>query len=173
MSDRGKGKKLKKKKQIVSAPAPLKIGDRTFLVSAPTAKDSLTIYNWAVGHAKDSKSQGLYPHDYENLPLALQEVMVREYARARAKKRIDEQDIAEAITTTEGTAFMVWLSARHSHPALTLEEIRGMVTDDNYEQVYVDFAEATGLAAGDEDEEGDIDPKAPGSESSSPTTTAA
>jgi hypothetical protein len=160
----------KRTQELVSAPAPLTVGDRTFLVSKPTKKDSLTVYNWAVQHLKEAKPQGLSADELKDLPPHLQELMVKEYAKAaRGKRRVTEADIEEAMLTPEGLAFMVWVSARKQDPALKLADVQGLVTADNYEQVFADFGEATGI----EDGEGDVDPKAPGSDSSSPTSSPA
>jgi hypothetical protein len=161
----------KRTQELVSAPAPLTIsgtdGDRTFLVSKPTKKDSLTIYNWAVQHLKEAKPQGLSREELDGLPPHLQELMVKEYAKAaRGKRRVTEEDVQEAMLTPEGMAFMLWVSARKQEPGLKLHEVQALVTADNYEQVFADFGEATGI----EDEEGGVDPKAPGSASSSPTS---
>ena len=163
----------KKTQELVSAPAPLTVKgpdgtDRTFLVAKPTKKDSLTIYNWAVNHLKESKPQGLSREELEGLPAHLQELMVKEYAKAArsGRRQITEEDITEAMLTPEGTAFMIWVSAKKTEPALKLAEVQALVNADNFEQVYADFGEATGII----DAEGDVDPKAPGSGSSSPTS---
>lgn len=88
---------------------------------------------------------------------------MKEYARAaRGQRRVTEEDVQEAMFTPEGMAFMLWVSARKQDHALKLQEVQALVTADNYEQVFADFGEATGI----DDEEGDADPKAPGSGSS-------
>lgn len=156
----------KKNQQLISAPAPLTIGDRVFMVSKPTTADSLTAYNWAMQHLKEAKPQGLSREELEGLPPHLQELMVKEYAKAArtGRRKITDEDIAEAMLTIEGTAFMIWVSAKKQEPSLKLAEVQGLITEANYLQVYADFGEATGLT----NEEGDVDPKAPGSGSSSP-----
>lgn len=160
----------KRTQELVSAPAPLTVagpgGDRTFLVSKPTKKDSLTIYNWAVQHLKEAKPAGLSSEELAGLSPEDRAFLLKEYARAaKGKRQITEQDIQDAMLSPEGMAFMLWVSARKQEPALKLQDVQALVTADNYEQVFADFGEATGI-----DEEGGVDPKAPGSDSSSPTS---
>lgn len=156
----------KRTQELVSAPAPLTVGDRTFLVSKPTKKDSLTIYHWAVKHLKEAKPAGLSSDELRGLSPEDRQFLLKEYARAaKGKRQITEQDIQDAMLTPEGLAFMVWVSAKKQEPALTLKEVQALVTEDNCDQVFADFGDATGI-----DEEGDVDPKAPGSDSSSPTS---
>lgn len=147
----------KREQELVSAPAPLTVGGKTFMVCKPSKKDSLSIYNWAVSHVKKSKPQGLNPDDWKDLPLHLQEVMVKEYAKCMAGKRtLTEQDITEAMLTPAGIAFMIWIGAKKSDSTLKLQDVECLISDENYEQVFADFNDATGIV----DEEGQVDPKA-------------
>lgn len=160
----------KRTQELVSAPAPLAIKgpdgtDRTFLVVPPSKKDSLTTYRWAVQHLKEAKPAGLSSEELKGLCPEDRAVLLKEYARAaKGKRAVTEQDIQDAMLTPEGLAFMVWVAAKKQDPALKLQDVQALVTEGNCDQVFADFADATGI-----DEEGEVDPKAPGSDSSSPT----
>ncbi|MEO2090709.1 MAG: hypothetical protein ABGY75_14585 [Gemmataceae bacterium] len=160
----------RRNQELVSAPTPLTIGDRTFLVVPPSEKDTITIYRWARQHIRECKPVGLSSEELAGLSPEDKAFLLKEYAKtAKGKRQITEQDIQDLLFEPEGLAFMIWVSAKKQEPSLKLEEVKALVTEDNCDQVFADFGEATGH----EDREGHLDPKAPSPPSSSPASPAA
>lgn len=155
----------------VSAPGPMTIGGRTFLVRGPAKADLLTIRTWIrKNYARilgRPPGLGFTSEDLAGLSAEDRKLFIAEAART-AKRQRDEISPDEALDVTtcpEGAAFMIWVAARRYDPTITFEWLKKEITAENVEQVLADFDTACGV----EDKEGQPDPKAPGADSSSPT----
>lgn len=159
-------KKQIRNQQITAAPGPLTVGGKTFLVGPPTPADLLNLRRWLRREwAKQPAAAGpaLASADLAALDPADRRVFLEAYAgRLTAKREPTEEEAFDLMTSPAGAAYMVWVSARKHQPALTLEEVRSLVTEENVDQVLADFDEATGHADPDDPAPDAIDPKAPG-----------
>lgn len=156
---------------VVAAPGPLTIGDKTYLVGPPSKADLLNIRKWVrKNHSRllgAPTGLGFTSKDLEGFSLEDRRLFIAEAAKGikKPKKELSEDEVFDLLTTPEGAAYMVWIAARRFDSSVTLKEFTDAITDENVEQVLADFDDATGV----EDKEGEADPKAPGSDSSSPT----
>lgn len=136
--------------QTISAPGPLtiKLGDRevTYLITSLTPADSKTLHKFLREHAP--KAPGLMEADLGDLSPESRRIVLAEYGRAKAVGKVEEIRITAELLETVGTspkgaAFMVWLGARRNHPGLTLQEVQGMITEDNADLVYEAYLRAS------------------------------
>ncbi|VTS03282.1 hypothetical protein [Tuwongella immobilis] len=152
--------------EIISAPGPLTIGNRTLLVSAPTPADLFTMRKWIFANAErilqSSQPVGLQQADLDRLDPEAQQTLLREFAMARSRKReLSADELFDVTTSPEGAAMMVWLATRKHDRSIRLEEIQALIDASNVDQVLADFDTATGVQVEDQ-----IDPKALGASSS-------
>lgn len=156
---------------VVSAPGPLTLGDRTFLVGKPSKADLVTIRTWVRQSAPRilgaTAGLGFTSDDLKGLSPEDRRLFLAEAAKAakRGKKELSEDQVMDLMTSPEGAAYMVWIAARKHDPSVTFEWLKAQITDDNVADVLAAFDDATGV----QDAEGEPDPKAPGSASSKPT----
>jgi hypothetical protein len=169
-------KKQTRNEKVTAAPGPLKLGERTYLVLPPTPADMLSLRKYLRGrHRKERATAagdalpGLRSEELAGLTPEDRLAVLREFARTKAtdtggKSTMTEDEAFDLLQDPDGASYMIWLSARR-HQTVTLEEIRAAITDDNVDQILEDFDEASGA---EDPETGDIDPKAPGSDTSGP-----
>lgn len=157
--------------QTPKAITGMTVGDRTFLVGKPSKADLVTIRTWVRTNAPRilgaTAGLGFTSDDLKGLSPEDRRLFLGEAAKAakRGKKDLSEDQVMDLMTSPEGAAYMVWVAARKHDPSVTFEWLKAQVNEDNVADVLAAFDDATGVR----DEEGDPDPKVPGSASSGPT----
>src|SRR5688572_16796349 len=134
-------KNKKADRLVVSAPGPLTVGDKTYLVGPPSKADLLNIRKWVrKNHTRllgAPAGLGFTSKDLEGFSPEDRRAFIAEAARGvkMGKKELTEDDVFDLLTTPEGAAYMVWVSARKFDPTVTLKEFTDAITDENVEQV--------------------------------------
>lgn len=136
-----------KAKALASAPSPITIKDRTFLIEKTSTSQVFSIYEWAIERAIKGYNpfkevcaalDGLPITDFQKSELLMQA------HRVKMSGEVPSDSITKALRSKEGIAFQLWILARKQQPGLTLEDCGTLIDEDNRIDVYVALDEASG-----------------------------
>lgn len=170
-------KRITRGQKASAAPGVMTLGDRDLFVRPPTPANLLTVRKWArkkwAADLKAEAGDGPRPIDsaeLEGLSPADRLEVLKAFGAARATGRqLTEAAAMDIVTSPEGTALMVYLSASPFHADLTLEWVREQITEDNVGTVLEDFNEQ---AAVEDPATGEPDLKPAGRPTSQPSSSA-
>jgi hypothetical protein len=137
------------------------LGGRTFVLSAMTAPDMLSIHaefrRQCMAQAKDPLAvvnERIAAAEKAGKPFApsvvdaLVKTALASSGRAEGKAEPSDADVLARIHTLEGSHFLVWYRLRKADPTITREWVAEHVPDmDVRNQCFARFAELDGLAA--------------------------
>ena len=131
----------------ISAPGTIKLGNTTYLVAKPSEKDVFAVFFHAKKEAKKLFNPIQEVTDaLRGLPVSEQQKTELLLQAHRVKVSGEEPEDASTayLTSPRGAAFYAWMLIRKEHPGVTLEEIQGLITEDNVVSVFADLDEASG-----------------------------
>jgi hypothetical protein len=137
---------------LASAPGTVTVGDKTYLVDKFTTATVFSVYEWGTEAAhraynpfrevaealKDLETAGLAPAPEDRTALLAQA------HRVKVAGEVPGDLITKCLRGREGVAFTLWVLTRNHHPELTYESCKGLITDDNRLDVYVQLDVASG-----------------------------
>lgn len=108
-----------------AAPTPVKLGDKTYLLSPLDTRDFGIILRSVKLHmmqlAKDAA---------EGLPSAEREMLLKHAYDRAAEVQYGHAQVLALMQDIDCITQMVWLSIRKEHPQITLEEVAKLLTND-------------------------------------------
>lgn len=134
--------------QATGGPRAVKIGETTYLASPIDDRDHATLLDWV---KKRLKSPLLaIADDFDKLPPLMQEKAIRAAVEAKTAGGVAPSGEAyrEQLLSPAGAAFLAWLSIRHEHQTVKLEDLAKDITADNAVEIVAELAEAAGLGKG-------------------------
>lgn len=132
----------------VDAPRPITVAGRTLLVAKATKADLSSIRTFILRRVKTPIAALVEDPAFQAMPPESR-VRAADLAAARqieGRADLDANEATLIASSPAGVAFSLWLFCRRNHPALTLEDCKALVTDDNVDAVNIDLGEACGMA---------------------------
>ena len=137
---------------LASAPAPVTIGDRTFLVDPFTTATVFSVYEWGMDAAHKAYSpfrevaESLRDLEKEGLAVSADDKssLLMQAHRVKIAGEVPGDLITKCLRSRDGVAFTLWTLTRAHHPELTLEAATGLITEANRIDVYVQLDKASG-----------------------------
>ncbi len=168
-------RKATRNQKVAASPGVLTLGPLTLLVIAPTGADTMALRKWARARWKERLKSlpvpvGITTAELEGLSPEDRMTVLKSYGQHKAanpERQITADEAFDILTTPDGMALMIYLSARHHTPDVTYEAVRAQITDENVDAVQEAFNEQT---APEDPETGDPDPNERGRDTSSPST---
>ncbi len=129
------------------AAGTIELGGRTYLVSPPDDGDLMALRRYLRRRAQSPLQALLADPGFQQLGPRDRKAAVQAATAAQVKGGADLGKAAatDALLSPEGCRFLAWLSLRKKHPEVTLEALAGLITEANFESVFVRLDEATGM----------------------------
>ena len=109
---------------IAGAPIEVKLGGDTYRLSPLTHGDLAELEEWAQG-----RIIGVARRAADGLSAEDRRALLGDAAKYAASIDMSSPEAAKLLATAEGSCRMVWLSLRHNHHDLTLEQVKDLLSD--------------------------------------------
>lgn len=132
--------------RAASPPGAIDLGGQTYSVARPTESDVLEVARWARERAKAlADPYRRVAEGLEAIPQELRRYAVEEAARAKRDGEVSGEDMQEALTSPDGVAYLAWVLTRRLNPGVTLQALRGAITEENCLEVYAGLDRESGM----------------------------
>lgn len=113
--------------RALGAPFPIELGDEEFMASPLTLDDFASFENWVKGQRVAQVLRGFEALGDDMTPAQedRQSRLIQEITTAG----LSPMNLVGEMTSMTGALYVIWLSIRHEHPTISLEELRGKVRD--------------------------------------------
>ena len=137
---------------LASAPGSVTVNGTTYLVEKQTTATVFTLYEWGLETARKQYNpfrevaESLKELETAGLAVSPEDktALLTQAHRVKVSGEVPGDLITKCLRSREGVAFQLWVLTRKHHPELTCEECKGMVTEDNRLDVYVQLDVASG-----------------------------
>jgi len=130
---------------VAGAQGTIVLAGSTYLIDQVTDKHIATLHKHLRKHMKSPLAS--IAESLNGLPLELQKAAISEAVQLQANGGAEGNNAfyRDAMLSSAGCGFLLWVLVKKSHPELSLEKCVAMVTEVTPEIAMTELAEASGM----------------------------